>query len=91
MIHLKNAHAANTAMVGSVWFVLAAPLAMPPVARLLLLFQFYKWIGGALVVPLRIVSWDLPRVGQSTHRVAEKEHRCNVIEYATLDLSMKSD
>jgi len=80
VVHLENADAANTTVVGTVWLVLAAPLAVPAVARPFLLLELYVSFRGAVVVPFRIVSWNLSRMGQYTHRVAEKEHHRNVIE-----------
>lgn len=85
VIHLKNAHSADSAVVTTVWLILMAPLAMTPVSSALLFHGIKDTsINIFTVIDPFGVIWYASRVHKYTANVAEDEKQCNAVKYYPL-------
>jgi len=85
MIHLKNAHSADSAVVTAVWFILMAPLAMTPVSSALLFHGIEDTSINIFTVidPFGAIGYA-SRVHMYTANVAEDEKQCDDVKYYPL-------
>mmetsp|Transcript_61844 Transcript_61844/g.144857 ORF Transcript_61844/g.144857 Transcript_61844/m.144857 type:complete len:339 (-) Transcript_61844:101-1117(-) len=95
MVHLQSAGAADSAVVSSVRLELAAPFAVPPVARSLRLFQEAGQEGGhaifCLIVPVPVSVWDRASRREDGPQVADDHHGREDVKREELHLSALPD
>merc|ERR1719387_3059643 len=103
MVHLQNAGAAHAAVVAAVWLMLLAPLAVPPLPRLLGLVQARRGSraptagheglaamleGHRPEAPLVVVG-DGARASDEAADVANDHHYCHQVKDRKLQVATK--